>query len=99
MSRVRNQRGGGGAGRAGLPLFTGCEIQGLFQDFPGPFQANPGPSLSKLECFTPFFLNQYDNTHTVLTSFIIQRFNLIFPPIMVEKQKRTLSLSTVQHHL
>ena len=39
----------------GLPLFTGCEIQGLFQDFPGPFQANRGPSLSKLECFTPFF--------------------------------------------
>ena len=24
----------------GLPLLTGCEIQGLFQDFPGPFRAN-----------------------------------------------------------
>lgn len=25
----------------GLPLLiTGCKIQGLFQDFPGPFQAN-----------------------------------------------------------
>ena len=30
----------------GLPLFTWCEIQGLFHDFPGPFEANPGPSLS-----------------------------------------------------
>ena len=29
-----------------MPLFTWCEIQGLFHDFPGPFQANPGPSLS-----------------------------------------------------
>ena len=25
---------------AGLPLLTGCEIQGLFQYFPGPFRAN-----------------------------------------------------------
>ena len=24
----------------GLPLLTGCEIQGFFQDFSGPFQAN-----------------------------------------------------------
>ena len=31
---------------AGLPLFTWCQIQGLFHDFPGPFQANPAPSLS-----------------------------------------------------
>ena len=23
-----------------LPLLTGCEIEGFFQDFPGPFQAN-----------------------------------------------------------
>ena len=30
----------------GLPIFTWCEIQGLFHDFPGPFQGNPGPSLS-----------------------------------------------------
>ena len=30
----------------GLPLFSWCEIQGLFHDFPGPFQGNPGPSLS-----------------------------------------------------
>ena len=29
-----------------LPLFTGCEIQGLFQDFPGLFQVNPGLSLA-----------------------------------------------------
>ena len=29
-----------------LPLFTGCEIQGLFHDFPGPFKVNPGPSVS-----------------------------------------------------
>ena len=31
---------------AGLPLFTWCEIQGLFHNFPGPFQGNPGPSQS-----------------------------------------------------
>ena len=24
-----------------MPLFTWCEIQGLFLDFPEPFQANP----------------------------------------------------------
>ena len=30
----------------GLPLFIWCEIQGLFHDFPGPFQGNPAPSLS-----------------------------------------------------
>ena len=30
----------------GLPLFTWCEIHGLFHDFPGPFQGNPRPSLS-----------------------------------------------------
>ena len=47
----------------GLPLFTGCEIQGLFQDFPGPFQANPRPSLSKLECFTPFFFKLSTTIH------------------------------------
>ena len=36
-----------------MPLFTWCEIQGLFYDFPGPFQGNPGPSLStKQESFT-----------------------------------------------
>ena len=29
-----------------MPLFTWCEIQGLFHDFPGPFQGNSGPSLS-----------------------------------------------------
>ena len=31
---------------SGLPLFNWCEIQGLFHDFPGAFQGNPGPSLS-----------------------------------------------------
>ena len=29
-----------------MPLFTWCEIQVLFHDFPGPFKANPEPSLS-----------------------------------------------------
>ena len=33
--------------KSGLPLFTtGCEIQGLFHDFPGPFHANPRSALS-----------------------------------------------------
>ena len=31
-----------------MPLFTWCEIEGLFHDFLWPFQANPGPSLSTL---------------------------------------------------
>ena len=30
----------------GLTLFTWCEIQELFHDFPRPFQVNTGPSLS-----------------------------------------------------
>ena len=28
-----------------MPLFTWCEIQGLFHNFPGLFKGNPGPSL------------------------------------------------------
>ena len=44
---------------------TGCEIQGLFHDFPGPFQGNPGPSPStKTWMLYTFFSKQ-----TLLFSF------------------------------
>ena len=83
-----------------LPPFTGCEIQGLFQDFPGLFQVNPGLSLAnKTWRLYIFFQNQFNNTRTVLTSFIIQLYKLIILQIMIKMQKENTSFSTMQHHL
>ena len=47
-----------------LPLFAGCEIQQLFQDFPESFQVNLGPSLSpKTLILTHFIKNPINRTH------------------------------------
>ena len=42
----------------------------IFQDLLGPFQSTPILSLSNLNALHIFFLkNQFNNTHTMLTSF------------------------------
>ena len=74
-------------------LITWCEIQGLFHDFPGPFHANPRPSLStKTWMLYTFFQNKL--YYSALLNWLILKMNNNQWPIAF-RQKSGLAKHTV----
>ena len=68
-----------------MPLFTWCEIQGLFHDFPGPFQAD----LYRSQSTKTWTLHRFFSKQTSLFSFTYSNW-----PILTMKKTNNRSLWT-----